>query len=529
MKIKNIFFGIALLGITLSSCDKEFLDTAPTNRLSSDVMFESIEGANLALNGMYRYMYAFITHGYANHDAFGYMATVLEMDLMGDDMIPFSAGYGWFNRQYQWTEHRNSDAGVTHLRWLNFYTLINNANLILTYIDDVVAPQAEINHIKAQAHSMRAFCYYQLLQMYAPAYHKDPQAPGVPIYITSVQEGNPRSTVAEGYQLIYADLTTAIELWGESVQQSHKSHISRPVAHGLFARAALARRDYDKALEQAQFAIDASSATIFPVSAFPPAFQTDTTIKTVAQLEAFIAEFPRNQLFNNASASEWMWGMVINEEHATIFASFFSHVDATTFGYSQLGGQKLISHGTEGLYNNISDTDVRKNLWLAPGAGNRYPAAGATATYMRDYNQMKYLTQELGAWPADYLFMRISEMHLIKAEAIARDAAGATGTAAQALYEVVSNRDPEYTLSTNTGQALIDEIMFHRRVELWGEGFRFIDIKRLGQELNRFDKGHDQALAIRMTAPADDNLFNWLIPRDEIDVNNNISAADQNP
>lgn len=47
------------------------------------------------------------------------------------------------------------------------------------------------------------------------------------------------------------------------------------------------------------------------------------------------------------------------------------------------------------------------------------------------------------------------------------------------------NRDASYTLSTNTGQALIDEIMVQRRVELWGEGFRFLDLKRLNLPLDR--------------------------------------------
>lgn len=527
MKLLKIFFSISLLVVFMSSCQEDFLDTAPTDQLTADVMFESLEGANLALNGMYRYMYAF-DPVYGNHDAFGHMATVLEMDLLGEDMLPFSSGHGWFIATYQWRTHRNSDAGMTHLRWLNYYAVVNNANLILSVINDIEGPQAELDHIAAQAFSARAFAYYQLLQMYAPAYHRDPAAPGVPLYVEPTEEGQPRASIQQGYDLIYSDLNTAIELWDGSTRQIHRSHINLPVAHGLLARAALARQDWETAATNAQMAIELSGRSLFAPGDYPPAFQVPQNVQTVAQLEAYIAGFPRNNLFNNVNASEWMWGMQINEEHATIFASFFSHIDPTTFGYAQLGLQKLISHGEEGLYHQISDTDVRKRLWVAPGAGNRYPDGNPTPTYMRDYVTVKFLTQVLGSWPADYVFMRLAEMYLIQAEALARGA-GSDADAAQALYDLVSQRDSQYTLTTNTGDDLIEEIMFHRRVELWGEGFRFIDLKRTGQPMDRTGKGHDPSLAVEMLVPGDSDLFNWLIPRDEIDANDQISAADQNP
>lgn len=37
----------------------------------------------------------------------------------------------------------------------------------------------------------------------------------------------------------------------------------------------------------------------------------------------------------------------------------------------------------------------------------------------------------------------------------------------------------------NTGDALAEEIMNSRRVELWGEGFRFYDLKRLHLSIKR--------------------------------------------
>ncbi len=67
----------------------------------------------------------------------------------------------------------------------------------------------------------------------------------------------------------------------------------------------------------------------------------------------------------------------------------------------------------------------------------------------------------------DPVYMRAGEMYLIEAEAKAKynDA-----TAQDVLFTLVSNCDPGYVKSTKTGQALVDEIILQRRMELWGKG-----------------------------------------------------------
>lgn len=108
-------------------------------------------------------------------------------------------------------------------------------------------------------------------------------------------------------------------------------------------------------------------------------------------------------------------------------------------------------------------------------------------------------------------------MYLIEAEAKARnnDEPGAR----TALFTLVNNRNPSYVMSTNTGQALINEIMLHRRVELWGEGFRFLDLKRLNLPLDRNGSNHILALANIFDMPAGNNAWEFLIPRGELNAN----------
>ncbi len=98
--------------------------------------------------------------------------------------------------------------------------------------------------------------------------------------------------------------------------------------------------------------------------------------------------------------------------------------------------------------------------------------------------------------------------------------------AQDALYTLAKSRDAAYEKSKNTGVALIDEIMFQRRVELWGEGFRFLDLKRTNSPLNRNGANHRAAIAVVFDVPAGDKRWEWLIPQAEINAN---SAIVQNP
>jgi hypothetical protein len=125
----------------------------------------------------------------------------------------------------------------------------------------------------------------------------------------------------------------------------------------------------------------------------------------------------------------------------------------------------------------------------------------------------------------DVPLMRAAEMLLIEAEANAKNAQEAS--ARQALFTLAKQRDPNYVLSTKSGQALIDEIMTHRRVELWGEGFRFYDLKRLNQPLDRTGANHNASLVGLTDVPAGDIRWQFLIPQSEL--NNTNGVVVQNP
>ncbi len=516
-------------------------------------LFSNTQQAMALLNDLYRHMSVWgpgwgYPYGYGNHDNFGFKSFNLTSDLMGEDIVVHSAGYGWFNAHYRYISHRNKNASLVLYTWSRFYYMIDKANYILDHLDQAAGFQPVKDKIKGQLLALRAFCHFQLVQVFSDAYAYDPQSAGIP-YLTEsiktismfsqlIEQTQPkqaksiiqhkesdlinkkddknsfpgqgtgildRGTVGDVYNYMVNDLDLSVYLLASSSEQEHPTHISLAVAHGIRARVALAMEDFSSASFHASGAINAfGSDNLFSVDDYPDEFEL---IYQNNQVVGY--NYTAMSGFNKASlSSEWMWGSVITAADATIYASFWSHMDPRFMTYASLGGQKKI---TLSLYDQISDSDVRKNLWVPPNISFTGTYAGFGAD-IPPLCQMKFLVQQLGSWSGDYLYMRLAEMFLIKAEAQAK--LGQHTAAAQTLYDLVSTRDPEYQMTTNTGEDLKEEVLLHRRIELWGEGHGYLDLRRLQKPLNRPSGtgNHNPSFANIMNLPANDEFFLWAIP-----------------
>ena len=476
--MKKSLLIILLASLGLAACSKDYLETAPTASVAEKDLFSTLTGAQTLLDGIHRYTYYY---GGA-HDKFGQKAIDYAMDCLGEDFYPTERGYGWFVGWYQYIEHRNINSANVEYVWAYYYDIIQNANLILSNIDNISVFEAQIplkNNIKAQALTYRAYAHYMLVQLYADRYNYETGVNthlGVPIKLVPDAEPLPRSTVAQVYTQVKKDLTDALALFANSSARVNLSHINVNVCNAIAARVALTTGDWANAVTYAK------------------AGRAGRTLE---------ADYGYG--FNKAS-TEWIWGALLIDEQQTSYASFFSHIDPNFGGYAALGNHKLISTS---VYNFMSNTDVRKSLFKPVGAK---PLVGFKFTGW-------------GEWTNDYLYIKAGEMYLIEAEAEARRQAY---TAAQdALYALISKRDPAYVKSTLTGEALIDHILMHRRADLWGEGQRFLDIKRLNKGMDRRDLGHNPAQwNAASNFPAGDKNFVFLIPKQEIDANPNMV---QNP
>jgi hypothetical protein len=114
---------------------------------------------------------------------------------------------------------------------------------------------------------------------------------------------------------------------------------------------------------------------------------------------------------------------------------------------------------------------------------------------------------------------------LFRSEALARS--GRDGEAQDVIFELTKNRNPEAVKPTVTGEDLIQHILMERRCDLWGEGFRWLDIKRLGIPMDRRNKGHNDTFwnGVDYLEPSDWRMT-FLIPKQELDANPNMVQND---
>lgn len=487
------FFYLALFVLIVSSCKKSFLATYSTTAVPAVDALATTQNAWAALNGIHRIMYT----QYDQQGEAGEGSNNIFRDLMGEDIVyPLANGstglIGWM----QWINHRNVNAADLRYVYRFYYRLISNANVLINGIDQAAGPDADKRWIRGQALAYRGWAHFQLVQLWGKRYDataKPNSQPGVPLLLTNNLNGQPRATVEEIYTQVNKDLDTAIVLLNGYVRSGSaaKSNFDVNVVKGIKARVALAQQDWETA---ATYAV--AARTGYPL-------MTNAEYLTG---------------FNNIANQEWIWGTRQIDDHNTFFYSYFAYI-SSNFNSTVIRTQPRAINAT--LWEQIPATDIRKQMWDKTGASVVIPPGGARVAYQNK----KFLAKSDALSTGDVPYIRSAEMYLIEAEARARQ--GQTAAAQDALFTLAKNRNASYTKSTSTGQALLDEISFNRRIELWGEGFRFTDLKRLNLPMSRSGiSNHLLALIQVVTIPAGDKQWEWLFPQDELNAN---TAIQQNP
>lgn len=470
---------LLVLLVIATSCSEDYLDKDSRGDFSGqqlqDLANSSPEAALTISSGLeggnYFFLNDFNTAGNGNiHDDFGHMAVNLGTDLMSNDMMMTQSH--WFVNYYNYTG-RTEPSIRTDMVWKFYYKVIRNMNDGLVLVPESVVDE-ELIHMRGRLLAMRAFGYFHLVRLYADG------DTGVPMY-TETEIDLSRVSVETIKELIISDLEEAYDLL-DGFSRGDKTIIDKNVVAGFLARYHL---EFGNNALAATYAAEARSG-YSPMSS--------------AQL---------SDGFNKISNSEWMWGADLNTTTSTYYASFFSHAGNLNAGYAGL--LNVYKSVDSRIYNSIASTDVRLDWFDGPGNG------------LPQYANVKFIDDT--DFEGDYVFMRAAEMYLIEAEAKALS--GNDTGARQSLFDLISTRDSSYTLSSNSGQALIDEIRMHRRIELWGEGHAFYDMKRQNRALERDYVGTNHNSLGFFNYPAGSSKFNFQIPKTEVDANPELGS--QNP
>ena len=474
---------IAICALSLTGCVEE---TLPQSSTATDkVVAESTSATEGIANGMPAY--ASDVWSTSSHCYFGYPAEMIVRDMLtGDYTHVGETGYshfiGWGRNQYMGQDYMRQQ-----FHWNYYYGFLGSVNGVIRAIDEETAAAGPLAYL-GTALAYRAMLYLDLARMYEflpnDIFTEGKNNEGttvlnltVPIVDDKITEeeakNNPRATREEMFEFILGDLDKAEKYIVNLTNRSSNSMPDLACVYGLKARLYMWVEDYAKAQEFARKAIDA--ATVSPI-----------TESVALNLSTGYNRF-----------SDFMWSIVQNSETYAVQTGIINWTswvsNQTTFGYTGASTALYVCID-KNMYERISDTDWRKKQWVAPAGsaleGQSNFMSEADRQLIPAYASLKFRPNEADA--EDYLIgassavpmMRVEEMYFIEAEAAEHVSAG-TGIALLTDF-MKQYRDPAYAFK---GGDAIDEIVFQKRVELWGEGHTFFDIKRLNMSVTRGYEG----------------------------------------
>ena len=483
---------------------------------------------------------------YGDHTDFGIAGIHLRTDFMLEDLVT-SGDNPYYNRFYAYVMNRSQGERYISCAyfWQCYYKWIKAANDIISLVNPVDATPEALGYLAA-AYTYRAMFYLDLARLYEPkenAYTDVTPVLGltVPLVTEATTEeqakNNPRVPREGMYEFILSDLAEAERLM--SPLQMNYTLPSLASVYGLYARAWLEMGYWNDADSQMAFSKAAEYARKAIV-------QSGKVPLTQAQWED-----PVNGFNNGAASDSWIWGLTTSSENTINIITFTAHISSeATWGYAPLS-QICASRR---FYDAIAEGDFRKNSWLDPeyignpdgGLPYSYKFSGTDAdkvNFLRGtemnppavpYQNIKFRPY-LGECSdyavgncADHPLMRVEEMYFIEMEAVAHSD---LGLAKILLEEFMDTRvvDGSFVCEASDLNSFLDEMLFQKRVEFWGEGVVFFDYKRLGKGIQRGYPGTNEAAVYAFNSDGLSPQWNIVVTNGEFQYNAGINSLTNNP
>jgi SusD family. len=146
------------------------------------------------------------------------------------------------------------------------YEQILQANTVLRYVDEVSGDAALKEELKANAHFIRAYCYWVLANYYCLPYEKNGENDdelGMTLKTTTdYDEPLARSTLKETYDFILSDINEALKTTQDDVDPAKPWRVSKKAVEAFLSRYYLFLGDYDEALVHTNNALASTQAQL---------------------------------------------------------------------------------------------------------------------------------------------------------------------------------------------------------------------------------------------------------------------------
>ena len=487
--MKRLFLLItAACSLALSGCEKD-LDQAPISNGSVLTFYKTATDFDQAMTAVYNTL-----RGYPDRE-------VILSELRSDNIYGIS-DIG----SRDWDPINNFAASLLVINpyvadaWASDYLTIFRAN---TLLDQLAVNGAVAGSLRAryegEAKFLRAFMYLDLVRKFGK----------VPVIATALgpQEvaATPRSDVSKVYDLILADLQTAVANLPTTYTAANLGRPTKYAAEGLLALTYLTRSGPTYGINGPGLASNEYNLAL-------PLLNDIISSTRYSVLPSYANVFA----YNNEDNAEVVWDIQYISSAALGLGGSFPNVvipdSYYTFnGLSFTAGSVGIKPCSNDLVNtSYAATDTRKTFSIQQG----YTYAGITE--VRPFYKKYFSAAGKGAsrtdWPINYIVMRYADILMMKAECQVRGIGG-SATDAAALLTPMRTRaaQPAYTTIDLPG------LMEERRREFAGENLRWNDLVRSGLALtvmNAWVPKDD--VSSKITRPITANLLLYPVPQAEL-------------
>lgn len=473
-RIISIVFIVVLIGF---SCKKEFIELKPESTTSVDALYKTDKDFKDAEIGLYNVLQT----QYQNMWLFG--------DMRGDDVWDelvkgTAAAMDLFTI--------NNDDAVIKSTWLNYYNIINRANVLLAEISKAEASAVANKDIYiGEAKFLRALAYFDLVRIYGD----------VPMVVTplTIAESykKPREKVSKVYdEVIIKDLLDAETKLPAKYTGSDVGRATKGAAKSLLGRVYLTTNDFVKAEAKLK----------------------EVTTMGYALLSKYSDLFDYTK---DEHHSEYIFDIEYEQGigEGNCFTTNFcpKNPDIASF-YGVTGGQNGNNNPTRALFNLFPAGDTRKDITAADGYTDNngvwhqlIPTSNDVQTFTK-----KYMVRLLASCDsrANWKVIRYADVLLMYAEALNEN--GKTPEALTYL-NMVHKRAGLAEYSNLTQDQTRNNIYLERRLELSFEGHRWFDLVRTGR-----------ALAVMAPMGMKDYMTVFPLPLSQIQMINDPAILPQN-
>jgi len=232
MRKITTFIALAVLSFSSIGCDR-FLDIQPEGKIIPITAED------------YRKV---LTSAYSKYPAHKSLTALRTDEVSIDENSTDFIAY----REIAMWKDSNTDQATTEFPWVSFYSVNFYLNQIINEGSKTMADSPEKSQILAEAYALRAYLYFDMVNLYGKPYNSATASAdrGVPISLEiDLEQVLKPSSVQEVYNQVHADMEKAEGLMVEEKQPSGIHYrFSKVALKALQARTALYQGDWNKAL-----------------------------------------------------------------------------------------------------------------------------------------------------------------------------------------------------------------------------------------------------------------------------------------